>query len=382
MKPAFLLLPIFLAACGRPNSEQSRDREGAVNPPVAVQTVAAAASDWPDTYEATGAVRARSASVLSSKVMAYIQQVSVAVGDRVREGQVLVTLDARDLEANVRRAEAGRAEAQAAIPEADHGIAAAKAGLDLAKVTFGRIDELATKKSVSAQELDEATARLKAAQAAHEAARAKRAQLDSRLAQVEQEIRSATIMRDYTRITAPFAGVVTAKSVEPGALAAPGAPLLTIERDAGYRLEVSVDESRLPAVRPGQSVTVTLDAVDRPFTARVSEIVPSVDAASRTYTVKIDLPAMGNVRSGVFGRAAFPLASRSVLTVPVQALIERGQLQQMFVVEDAQARLRLITTGRRVDHRLEVLSGLTAGEKVIVPVPAGLADSARVEVRP
>jgi RND family efflux transporter MFP subunit len=379
MKPALIVLSIILAACG---GSEPHPQAASTAAPVPVKTVAAAASDWSDSSEATGAVRARTTAALSSKVMAYVQQVSVAVGDRVREGQVLVTLDARDLEVNVRRTEAGRAEVQSSIPEADHGIAAAKANLDLAQATFRRINDLASKNSVSAQELDEATARLKAAQSAHEAARAKRAQLDSRLAQADQEIRSATIVRDYTRITAPFNGIVTTKAVEPGALAGPGAPLLTLERDSGFRLEVSVDESRLRALRPGQPVTVTLDTADRPIAARVSEIVPSVDAASRTYTVKIDLPAMPNVRSGVFGRATFPMPSRSVLTVPADALIERGQLQQLFVVEDSQARLRMVTTGRRTGNQLEVLSGLTAGEKVIVPVPAGLADSARVEVRP
>jgi multidrug efflux system membrane fusion protein len=106
-------LILLLTACGSPEPHPQAASTAA---PVTVQTVAAAVSDWPDTYEATGAVRARSAAILSSKVMAYIQQVSVSVGDRVREGQVLVTLDARDLDANVRRAEAGRAEVQAANP--------------------------------------------------------------------------------------------------------------------------------------------------------------------------------------------------------------------------------------------------------------------------
>src|SRR5207302_6175864 len=106
--------------------------------------------------------------------------------------------------------------------------------------TFKRMEELASKKSISNQEFDEASARLKAAQAAHEMAHSKRVQLDSKLAQVEQEIRAAAIVRDYARIAAPFAGVVTAKSVEPGNLALPGAPLLTIEHEGGYRLEVSV----------------------------------------------------------------------------------------------------------------------------------------------
>ena len=145
-----------------------------------------------------------------------------------------MTLDARDLDSGVQRAQAARGEVTSAIQEADSGVAAAKAKLDLAQATFRRIEDLAAKKSVSNQEFDEASARLKSAQADYEMARSRRAQLDSKLAQVDQEIRSANIMRDYARIAAPFAGVVTAHSVEPGNLAAPGAPLLTIEREGAY----------------------------------------------------------------------------------------------------------------------------------------------------
>lgn len=380
MKLAFpILFSILLAACG--GSDKLTEAAGAPAP-IPVRVAAASVSDWPATYEATGTVRARTVAILSSKVMSYVQQVAVSVGDRVREGQTLVTLDARDLETNVRRAEAARAEAQSAVPEADHAIAGARANLELAQATFRRIDGLAAKKSVSAQELDEATARLKGAQAAHESARAKRAQLDARLAQVDQEIRSATIVRDYARIVAPFDGIVTAKSVEPGALAGPGVPLLTIEREGAYRLEVGVDESRLASIRPGQAVSVTLEALDRTLTARVSEIVPAVDAASRTYTAKIDLPAAPNLRSGIFGRATFASGGRPVVSVPPAAVVERGQLQQLYVVEDGQARLRIVTAGRKAGDRVEVLSGLAAGEKVVVPVPADLRDGARVEVRP
>jgi RND family efflux transporter MFP subunit len=212
-------------------------------------------------------------------------------------------------------------------------------------------------------------------------ARARRAQLDSKRAQVQQEIRGASIMRDYTRISAPFSGVVTAKSVEAGNLAAPGAPLLTVEREGAYRLEASVDESRLPFVKAGQTVDVALEALDRRFSARVSEIVPSVDAASHAYIVKIDLPTVANLRSGMFGRARFALGAHKVMAIPPQAMVERGQLQSVFVVEDGCARTRLVTIGERGHTFIEVLSGLSEGEKLVSPVPASLSDGARVEVR-
>jgi membrane fusion protein, multidrug efflux system len=137
----------------------------------------------------------------------------------------------------------------------------------------------------------------------------------------------------------------------------------------------------MPLVKPGQAVEVLLDALDRKLAARVSEIVPAVDAASRAYIVKIDLPALANLRSGMFGRAWFPMSARQVLAVPAAAVVQRGQLQSVLVIEDGCARNRLITTGRRDDGALEVLSGLTEGEKVVSPAATSVADGARVEVR-
>jgi len=211
--------------------------------------------------------------------------------------------------------------------------------------------------------------------------RGRRAQLDAQAARVQQDIRSTEVARSYAEITAPFAGVVTAKSVDPGVMAVPGAPLLTIERESAYRLEASVDESHLSAIRVGQTVSVKLDGVDRTIDARVSEIVPAVDAASRSYTVKIDLPAVPSLRSGAFGRASFQVGSRSPLTIPASAVTERGQLQSVVVAENGVAHTRLITTGQQSKGQVEVLSGLTAGEMVIFPVPPSLSDGAAVEVR-
>ena len=368
----------LLTACG---GSESHPKAASPPPTIPVQTATATAREWAGAYEAVGTVRARTATVLSSKVMAYVREVAVQVGDHVREGQQIVQLDAQDLDANVRRAEAAEGEVRSAFPEADNGVAGAKANLDLAQSTFKRMDELAAKKSISSQEFDEASARLKSAQAAYDMARAKRSQLDSKLAQVEQEIRGASIVRDYTRIAAPFSGVVTARAVEPGSLAAPGAPLLTIEKEGAYRLEASVDESRMPFMKPGQPVEVALDALDRRLMAHVSEMVPAVDTASRAYIVKIDLPVVANLRSGMFGRASFPMPGRKVVTVPPLAVVERGQLLSVFVIEDGFARNRLITTGNRRPDGVEILSGLSEGEKVVSPIAAGLADGARVEVR-
>jgi multidrug efflux system membrane fusion protein len=379
-KRLLLLIPfvVWLAGCGEAPREAS---SAAHAPAIAVPAVTAAIETWPSIYEATGTVRARTSAVISSKMMGYVREVKVQTGDRVRPGQLLVTLDTRDLDVSSRRAEASREEVRGAVPEADSAMASAKANLDLAQLTFGRMQDLFQKTSISNQEFDEVSAKLKAAQAAFEMARARRAQVSSKLAQVDQEVRSTEVTRSYADVLAPFAGVVVSRSVEPGSLALPGAALFTIEREGAYRLEASVEESRLAAIRVGQPVSVSLDSVDLTFDARVSEIVPAVDAASRAYTVKIDLPAVRALRSGVFGRVAFQLTSRSLLAIPAGAVIERGQLQSVLVADNGIVRTRLITAGQKVKDRVEVLSGLSAGEKVIFPVPQGLADGARVEVR-
>jgi RND family efflux transporter MFP subunit len=343
--------------------------------------VAVSTEEWPSGYVAVGTVRARTAAAISSRVMAYVREVRVQAGDRVREGDLLVILDARDLESNYRRAEAGREEARSAQAEADQGLAAARAQLDLARATFARMQELFDKKSISNQEFDEAVARRKAAETGYEMAAAKGAQVRARIAQAEQEVQAAAIMRGYTELRAPFSGVVTAKTGEPGSMATPGSPLLTIEREGAYRFEVGVEESRVKSIRAGQPVSVELEALDQTLAARVSEIVPAVDAASRAYLVKIDLPAVAQLRSGMFGRAVFAGGARPALAVPAAAVTERGQLQSVLVADGGLAHTRLITVGQRSGEKVEVLSGLSAGEKVICPPPPGLADGARVEAR-
>jgi RND family efflux transporter MFP subunit len=333
----------------------------------------------PSTYEATGTVQARVSAAVSAKMLGYAKEVHAQIGDQVREGQTLVVIDSREQDASVREAEAGRNEVASGIPEADGAIAAAKSQLDLAQVTFGRMQDLLQKRSVTQQEFDEAAARWKGAQAGLDMARARRSQLDSRLARAEQAVRSAGIQKTYATIAAPFSGIILTKSIEPGALVLPGAPLLTLERSGNFRLEVNVEESRLREVRAGEAATLTID--DHNLPGRVSEIVPSVDGASRTGVVKFDLPSLPGLRSGIFGRASFAAGERPAVTVPKTAGVEHGSLQSVFVVERGIGRLRLVTLGESAADRIEILSGLDGGEIVVAPVPPGISDGARLEVR-
>ena len=379
MRPYYALAALlFLTGCESGLADKTGNTPVT---PMRVETVAVAETDWPSTYEATGTIRAKTTATISSKLMGYAREVRAEIGDRVRKGHPLAVLDARDLEASVARAEAGREEVQSAISEAESAVALARSQLDLAQLTFNRIQDLLNKRSITNQEYDEASARLKAAQAALDMACAKRTQLDAKMAQIEQEVRAAGIQRGYSEIIAPFSGTIITKSIDPGTLAVPGAPLFTIEGDGAYRLEASVEESRLSLARVGKTVSVTLDGIDGTFLARVAEIVPSVDAAARSGTVKIDLPSLPELRSGLFGRALFDSGGRKVLTIPSASITERGQLQSVYIAEDSIAHTRLVTIGTKAKDKVEVLSGLNQGDRVIVPIPIGLADGTPIEVR-
>lgn len=369
----------LLAGCGTREPEQAQPVS--TGGPVAVTVVQATSRAWPNVYEAVGTVRARTSSAISSRTMGYVREVRVRLGDQVTAGQVLVTLDSQDLDAQVRLAEAALAEARSVQPEIESAVAAAKAQFDLAQTTFARMQDLFSKKSISNQEFDEASGRLKVAEANHNLAQAKRTQLSAKTQQAEQAVRATQIAQSYTSIVAPFAGTVTEKTVEPGVLATPGALLVTIEQSGALRLEASIEESRLPVVRVGQNVEVSVDAVEGTFAGRVSEVVPSVDPVSRTFLAKIDLPQHPQLRGGQFGRARFALGRRDVLTIPASAIATRGQLQMVYIVDAGIARTRMITTGNASSEEVEVLSGLAAGESVVRSPPLLLTDGARVEVR-
>jgi len=350
--------------------------------PLAVNAQLAALVDMPETYEATGTVQARVTTLLSARTMGRISEIRVQPGDTVKAGQVVAVLDARDLETASRQAEAAREEAQNALPEVDSAVAASQAQLELAEATFHRMKMLFDEKSITPQEFDEAQARLKTAHASHAMSQAKRRQLEARIRQADESVAQAGLQASFAQVTAPFAGTVIERKAEPGMLASPGTPIVALEQSGAYRLEAAVDETRLGRIRVGTPVRVGFDAFDKQTSGRVGEIVPALDAGSHSFTVKIDLPGQPGLRSGLFGRAFFEFGIRRKLVVPVGALVNDGQVARVFIADGGVARGRMVTTGVRVGDQVEILSGLSAGEQVIVRPPQGLSDGARIEVRP
>jgi RND family efflux transporter MFP subunit len=377
--PAIVVLGV-MSGCGSGTNESAKKVDNAA--PLAVSVQKASRVKLPEVYEATGSVRARVTTLLSARTMGSILEVRVQSGDTVKAGQVIAVIDARDIETSRRQAEAGRREAQDAQPEADSGVEAAKAQLDLAESSHRRMKSLFDDKSITAQEFDEAEARLKTARASYEMARAKRHQLDSKVQQADEAVAQTKLQASFAQVTAPFAGTIIERKAEPGMLATPGTPIVVIEQGGAYRLEASVDESRLAKIRPGMAVRVHLDAFDKDLAARVDEVVPALDPGSHSFIVKLNLPGVAGLRSGVFGRALFEFGERETLAVPASAMVHEGQIDRLFVAEGNAARGRMVKAGTRSGDMVEILSGLSAGELVIERPPQTLADGARIEVRP
>lgn len=338
-----------LSGCGKAEREASPAPETVRNlPALAVQR-----TNVPDVLEAVGSVQAAQTSQLASQAMGNLVEIRVHEGDRVQRGQVLAVIDDAQPRAAVDRAQAGELAAQ-------QEVSAAGTDLALADATLKRYQTLYERKSVSPQEFDEVKAR-------QQAARARRQMADAGQAQAKAAAAQAQTSLDYTRIRAPFDGVVTEKKADAGTLASPGMVLFTLEDVRRYRLEVTVNENDLRYVKLGQSVPVLIDALsDAEFNGKVVQIVPAVDPASRSFVVKIELPANAQLRSGLYGRAEFPRGERQAIMIPRTAVIDRGQLQGVFVLDQNRiATLRYVTLGKPTQEAVEVLAGLEGGEQLV-----------------
>lgn len=364
----------LVAACSHP--EHAVDPLG---PPVSVSAAAAHAEMLPELYRASGTVRGRTTIALTSKVAGYVRAVQVRAGDAVVAGQVLVELEANDTRAGVGRQRAELAHAMDGRAEAVSSVDAARAAAELARTSRGRVAKLFESGAVTRQAMDEAEAQARSADAQLAAAEARLRGASSGIEVARAALVEGQTSLDYARVVAPFAGRVVERRIEPGALASPGTTLLVLDDGDRPRIETNVDESRTAAIRIGDPVTVEIGAT--PITATVGEIVPNVDIASRTFLVKVDLPpSASSLRPGTFARVAFATGTRPRLVVPTAAVTTLGALDRVLVVDQGRARLRMITRGDVRGPWTEVLSGLAAGEQVVLD-PAAVRDGAPVEVR-
>ena len=360
-----VLISAAMAGC---NSSDPRRPSGVET--VQARIVESRQEQVPVTVKATGALHARQTATLSAQVVGRVQQVLIREGDSVSAGQTLVILDDAALKSAVDQSEA-------AVKAAESQQIAAQANADLAASTLARYKQLQSQKSVSPQEMDEVTRKAEAATAQLEALRSQTNAMRAQQA-------SSRAVLGYTRIAAPFAGVITGRMADPGSLASPGVPLVQIDSAGPLQLQTTVAESAIGFVRKGMRMGVSIDtAPDVDPSGTVSEIVPAADTSSHSFLIKIDLPPSKDLRAGMYATAEIPTGTRQAILASRSAIVTRGSLSCAYVLDsNGLAQLRYVTLGASQGDTVEILSGLKSGEKLLdEPGDRDLAGK-RIEVQP
>jgi RND family efflux transporter MFP subunit len=304
-------------------------------------------------YKTSGTVMAKTISDIASRVMGTVTSIEIKEGDRVAEGELLLTIDNRDMVHKVRAAEQGYKELSKALE-------AAKQNKHLLNLTYERYKSLYDEKALSEQEMDEIETKKKVADIEFERAQ-------SALERGKAAFQELQINLDFTRVKSPVSGIITEKKVEVGNTAVPGVPLLRVEDNSSFRLEVMVDEKLIQKLQVGMPVNVYINALNRDVKGQISEIVPAIDPGTRTFLVKIDINNEEPLRTGLYAKALIPNGKRGAILVPDDAIVEKGQLDGVYTVDDEGiVNYRLIRVGASFSGGVEVLSGLKQGDRIIV----------------
>lgn len=374
--------------------------ETTLAPAMTVEALTIRSQSIANSLELSGTIRPVDQATLSTRVMGRITQLSLEAGDRFQKGDVLARIDVMDMSAQTSQAEAGVAQAQAEVTRSlailnqlQSQRLEAQAALRLAQINQTRMAQLQTEGAVAQSRLDEANtaldeAKARVAQTEAGIRQAQAAITQSRAAvnRAESGVTSASVSESYGTIIAPFNGIVVQKLAYEGEMAAPGTVLLKVENPDRLQLEISVPEENLRFVRVGQPVQVRIDAVNQTLNARIEQIIPVADPNSRSFLVKIPLHNSGKLISGMFGRIALPLGGKQeTILIPINALIQRGQLQGVFVVNTndthSTAVLRWVKTGQQREGQVEIVSGLMTGDRIITSNIEQLSDGQPIAIR-
>ena len=310
-------------------------------PPVAIegQVITVTASQVPLIERATGTVHSRHETALSARITARVIEVLVSAGDSVAAGDVLLTLDDRELRARLQQRE--------------QAVVVAKADLSEAEPRYARAKSLFAQNAASKAEVESAQARLRSAHA--ELARSRRA------------VEEAETTLSYSIIRANAPARVIDRLVDPGDTATPGEPLLRLYDPGALRLEANVRESLATRLHRDQTLVARIDALNAEYPVTIEEIVPSADPGSRSFIVKASLPDDAKLYPGMFGRLLIAYGTEERYYVPARAVARVGQLEFVTVVADHGPERRFVRTGVQGENQqVEVVSGLRPGERIVV----------------
>ena len=351
-----IVASIVFISCGGDKKEQV-----ASLPAIPVKVAGISDNNTSPYVSASGKIEAENSANLSTRMMGYVTKVNVKVGQKVSQGQLLVSVNNTDLQAK-------KAQVNASITQA-------QAGYNNAKKDYDRFVNLFAQQSASQKELDDMTARYEMAKAGLEAAKQMRNEINAQFA--------------YSNISAPFSGVVTNTFVKEGDMANPGMPLVSIEGAKKLQVTAMVSESDIALITQGMKVNVLVKSINQEVEGKVSEISLSAKNTGGQYLVKIDLnKSESKILSGMFVNVQFPVEKKENVKVsdkvliPVTALVKEGQLTGVYTIGSGNvAILRWLRIGKTFGDQVEVLSGLSANEQYIVSADGKLFNGAKVSIQ-
>ncbi|EPR74103.1 putative Co/Zn/Cd efflux system membrane fusion protein [Winogradskyella psychrotolerans RS-3] len=347
-------LALLLASCGSEDKKAIEDN----SPAIVVKTSQVEANTNNPFLAVSGKIQSVNSADLSTRMMGYVDKVHVNVGDNVRKGQLLVSINNADLQAK-------RAQVNADISEAT-------AAFTNAQKDYNRYKNLFADQSASQKEMDDMTANFQMAKARLESAN-----------QMKNEVNAQFT---YSNITAPFSGTVTSKNVEAGNMANPGEALISIETPGHFEVMAMVPESEISEIKNGSAVDVLVKSINQTIKGKVAEVSTSAKNTGGQYLVKIDLDKTeANILSGMFTTVQFPVerkAKSEMVLVPTDAIITNGQLSGVYTVsQSSTALLRWLRLGRTFGEQVEVLSGLNTDEAYIVSAEGKLYNGAKISIQ-
>ena len=342
----------------------------------------------------SGAFRPYQQVDVHAKVAGFIRRIYVDVGDHVKAGQVLAILEVPELSAQVAGANADIRRYQDAVRRSESEIQRAESTHAAYHAAYSRLKQAAESRPglIAEQELDDSMAKDKETEAQTESARAALAESQSQLAVARADLDRLSALEAYSHITAPFAGVVTKRYADTGALIQAGTssstqslPVVQLAEWSKLRLVVPVPESAVPQIHSGSVVQVRVGALNRTFEGRVARFADALDSQTRTMETEIDVENRdGTLVDGMYAETSLILSEKDgVLTVPIQA-VQREESGASVLMVDREGRVqeRPVTLGAEGNDRVEILSGLSEGDQVVIGNRSELRPGEKVHPRP
>ncbi len=329
----------MLALAGCKSAQHDQEQTLADLPPLEVAVFVAEETTPLRQVEIMASVEAAESASIAARISGNITELPVNLGAKVEQGDTLVVISAGEIRAKVNQAQAQ---------------------LDQAERNLKREQNLLQKNAATPESVKTLEESKKIAEAAY---------------------REARTMLDYTTITAPFAGVITSKNANVGDLATPGKTLLEMENESSLQVIADVPEALVLGLKINDELPVKIEAAGLEISGTITEIAPTADPRSRTAPIKLQIPSSPKIRSGQFARVSLPGTTGTAIMIPRKSVRPFGQLERVFLAQDDVARLQLIKTGLVDGDQVEVLSGISAGDRIVMSESLELNDGRKLVVK-